>query len=294
MRPAWPWSSPDTATSATDRRGRCGSSSGAVSEGKLRIADREWGVKAPGVLLGVNIDHVATLRQARYALLPDSPNAEPSPLQAAMDAREGGADSITIHVRGDRRHMQDRDAFEIRDGCPLPLNLEIGVTEEMTALALRLKPEFVCLVPESREEVTTEGGLDVFARLDEVTDCVARLRDSGIRVSIFVDPDVSQVEASGEAGAEMVELHTGCFANALGDERSAEVERLIDAARCGAGMELQVNAGHGINYDNVSALFEVPHLAELNIGHTIVSRAMKVGMAGAVREMKAAMAGYPG
>ena len=246
------------------------------------------------MLLGVNIDHVATLRQARYALLPDSPNAEPSPVQAALDARDAGADSITIHVRGDRRHMQDRDAFELRGKCDLPLNLEMGVTDEMLALALQLKPEFVCLVPESREEVTTEGGLDVLSRLEEVKACVDRLRDAGIRVSLFIDPDVGQVEASAETGGEMVELHTGCFANAVGEDQRAEIERLIDAARCGAGMELQVNAGHGINYDNVSALFEVPHLAELNIGHSIVSRAMRVGMQTAVREMKAAMADYPG
>lgn len=215
-------------------------------------------------------------------------------MQAALDAREAGADSITIHVRGDRRHMQDRDAFELREKCPLPLNLEMGVTGAMLELALKVKPEFVCLVPENREEVTTEGGLDVLSRLDEVKDCVDQLKDAGIRVSLFIDPDVGQVEASAEAGGEMIELHTGCFANAVGDERADEVERLIDAARCGAGMELQVNAGHGINYENVSALFEVPHLAELNIGHAIVSRAMRIGMAEAVREMKAAMAGYPG
>lgn len=246
------------------------------------------------MLLGVNIDHVATLREARYSLLPDSPNAEPSPLQAALDAAEGGADSITIHVRGDRRHMQDRDAFEIRQKSKLPLNLEMGVTEEMLKLALELKPEFVCLVPEKREEVTTEGGLDVVSRQDEVSSCVGALHAAGIRVSLFIDPDLPQIEASAATGAEMVELHTGCFANALDKEREMEIERLIEAARCGAGMDLQVNAGHGINYRNVSALFEVPHLAELNIGHTIVSRAMRVGLCAAVREMKEAMAGYPG
>ena len=246
------------------------------------------------MLLGVNIDHVATLRQARYALLPDSPNAEPSPLQAALDARDGGADSITIHVRGDRRHMQDRDAFEIREKCPLPLNLEMGVTDEMLRLALAVKPDFVCLVPEKREEVTTEGGLDVAGRVEEVKACVARLRATGIRVSLFIDPDLHQVELSAETGAEMIELHTGCFANALGDERDAEVGRLIEAARMGAGLDLQVNAGHGINYDNLRSLFAVPHLAELNIGHTIVSRAVRVGFKEAVREMKEAMSSYPG
>jgi len=246
------------------------------------------------LLLGVNIDHVATLRQARYALLPESPNAEPSPLRAALDARDGGADSITIHVRGDRRHMQDRDAFEIRDRCPLPLNLEMGVTPGMLRFALEVGPDFVCLVPESREEVTTEGGLDVVARLDEVSRCVASLREAGIKVSLFIDPDVAQVEASAAAGGQIVELHTGCFANATGGELEAEVDRLCGAARAAAGMDLQVNAGHGINYGNLTRLFEVPHLVELNIGHSIVSRAMRVGMATAVREMREAMSGYPG
>lgn len=245
------------------------------------------------LLLGVNIDHVATLRQARYALLPDSPNAEPSPLQAALDAQAGGADSITIHVRADRRHMQDRDAFEVRAGCEMPLNLEMGVTAEMLGLALKLKPEFVCLVPETREEVTTEGGLDVAGRMEEVRRCVGSLRDAGIRVSLFIDPDGHQVEAAGEVGAEMVELHTGCFAIAVAGGVEAEVNRLIEAARMAAGMDLQVNAGHGINYLNLSRLFAVPFLAELNIGHSIVARAMRVGMEQAVREMKEEMALYP-
>ena len=246
-----------------------------------------------GLLLGVNIDHVATLRQARYALLPDSPNAEPSPLQAALDAMAGGADSITIHVRADRRHMQDRDAFEVRAGCPLPLNLEMGVTAEMLALALELKPEFVCLVPETREEVTTEGGLDVAGRIGEVRRCVGELRDAGIRVSLFIDPDGHQVEAAAAVAAEMVELHTGCFANAAADDVEAEVTRLVESARMAAGMDLQVNAGHGISYTNLSRLFAVPFLAELNIGHSIVSRAMRVGMEAAVGEMRDLMALYP-
>lgn len=240
------------------------------------------------------MDHVATLRQARYALLPDSPNAEPSPLQGALDARDGGADSITIHVRADRRHMQDRDAFEIRENCPLPLNLEMGVTGRMLELALEVRPDFVCLVPENRKEVTTEGGLDVVGRFEESKRCVETLREAGIRVSMFIDPELSQVRASAETGAEMVELHTGNFANAAGGERRPEIERLTEAARAGVGMGLQVNAGHGINYGNLGDLFEVPHLAELNIGHAIVSRAMRVGMTAAVREMKEAMAGYRG
>ena len=245
------------------------------------------------MLLGVNIDHVATLRQARYALLPDSPNAEPSPLQAALDAQAGGADSITIHVRADRRHMQDRDAFEIRKGCPLPLNLEMGVTAEMTALALQLKPEFACLVPETREEVTTEGGLDVAGRLAEVKACVTTLQENGIRVSLFIDPDLHQIEAAAASGAEMVELHTGCFANATGAALEDEISRLRKGAIAGHAAGIQVNAGHGINYLNLRLLDAVPHLTELNIGHSIVSRAMRVGFTRAVAEMKALMADYP-
>lgn len=245
------------------------------------------------MLLGVNIDHVATLRQARYALLPGSPNAEPSPMDAALDAQAGGADSITIHVRGDRRHMQESDAFEIRKKCTLPLNFEMGITEEMLAMAFKLKPEFVCLVPETREEVTTEGGLDVAARLEEVIACNASLRAAGIKVSLFIDPDLAQIEAAAQVGAEMIELHTGCFANARGAAAETEVSRLITAAQAGHAAGLQVNAGHGINYANVFRLFAVPYLAELNIGHTIVSRAMRIGLIEAVKEMKESMAEYP-
>lgn len=245
------------------------------------------------LLLGVNIDHVATLRQARYALTPDSPNAEPSPLDAGHDALAGGADSLTIHVRGDRRHMQDADAIRIRAEVPLPLNLEMGVTEEMIGMALKLKPAFACLVPESREEITTEGGLDVCAGYDKTRIAVARLQDAGIKVSLFIDPEIKQVEAAAETCAEMIELHTGCFANAAGDTLETELQRLIAAAGAGHAAGLQVNAGHGINYQNITRLWVVSHLAELNIGHTIVSRAMRVGMTAAVREMKSLMATYP-
>jgi len=213
------------------------------------------------MLLGVNIDHVATLRQARYALLPDSPNAEPSVLDAADDAVAGGADSITIHVRGDRRHMQDRDAFALREKIPVPLNLELGVTAEMVALALEIHPDFACLVPEKREEVTTEGGLDVAARQTEVAGATARLRDAGVKVSLFIDPDAPQVEAAARTGAEMIELHTGAFANAFGAERDREIVRLISAARTAHALGLQVNAGHGLNYTNLPEIFAVPHLA---------------------------------
>lgn len=246
------------------------------------------------LLLGVNIDHVATLRQARYARTPDSPNAEPSPLVAGQDSLAGGADSLTIHVRGDRRHMQDADAVRIRAEVPLPLNLEMGVTDEMIGLALKLKPDFACLVPESREEITTEGGLDVRAGFDKVRMAVARLQDAGIKVSLFIDPDAAQVNAAAETCAEMIELHTGCFANASGSAVEIELQRLIAAARTGHVAGLQVNAGHGINYQNITRLWVVPHLAELNIGHSIVSRAMRVGMTTAVREMKFLMGTYPG
>ncbi|MFC4993946.1 pyridoxine 5'-phosphate synthase [Rubritalea tangerina] len=246
------------------------------------------------LLLGVNIDHVATLRQARYALLPDSPNAEPSPVDVVADAKSGGADSITIHVRVDRRHMQDADAFAVREHCDIPINLEMGNTEEMLELALKLQPEFVCLVPETREEVTTEGGLDVAGLFDSLKPTVEKLQAAGIKISMFIDPDQEQVEASAKIGAEMVELHTGCFANAFGEERRGEVQRLCDASVYGHQLGLQVNAGHGINYTNIVDLYDVPHFKEFNIGHSIVARSIKVGFQQAVAEMVELMKGYRG
>lgn len=246
------------------------------------------------LLLGVNLDHVATVRQARYAGSLDSHNAEPCPIAAGHDALAGGADSLTIHVRGDRRHMQEADAFRLRSEVALPLNFEMGVTEEMLGIALKLKPDYACLVPESRLELTTEGGLNVLGGFDKIRMVVARLQDAGIKVSLFVDPDLNQIEAAGETCAEIIELHTGCFANATGDAVETELQRLIEAAKEGHAAALQVNAGHGINYSNITRLYEVPHLKELNIGHTIVSRAMRVGMTAAVREMKDLMAKYPG
>lgn len=246
------------------------------------------------LLLGVNIDHVATLRQARYRGLEDSFNAEPCPVEAAKAALRAGADSITIHVRGDRRHMQDADALRVREAIDAPLNLELGNTEEMLDLALRVKPEFACLVPETREEVTTEGGLDVAGLFDSLKPTVARLQEAGIRVSMFIDPELCQIEASAKIGAEMVELHTGAFANAEGDAKTREVERLREAAVAGKAAGLQVNAGHGINYANIRELDAVPHLAEYNIGHSIVARSVMVGFETAVREMKALMQDYPG
>jgi pyridoxine 5-phosphate synthase len=244
------------------------------------------------LLLGVNIDHIATLRQARYAKEPDAPNAEPCPVVAGHDALAGGADSLTIHVRGDRRHMQDADAFRIRSEVKTPLNLEMGVTEEMLGLALKLMPEFVCLVPENRMEITTEGGLDLLANFDKTRSVIARLQDAGIRVSLFIDPDLQQVAAAAEARADMIELHTGAFANATGDAVQTELDRLIVAAKAGHP-SLQVNAGHGINYANIRQILTIPHLAELNIGHSIIARATRVGLTAAVQEMKALMTNYP-
>jgi pyridoxine 5-phosphate synthase len=241
------------------------------------------------MLLGVNIDHVATLRQARYARMLYSPQAEPSVREAAWDAREGGADSLTIHVRGDRRHMQVEDALRLRAEIPLPMNLEMGVTDEMVSLALQVCPRDVCLVPETREEITTEGGLDVVGGFERVGAALKTLQAAGIRVSLFIDPDEAQVQAAGMLRAEMIELHTGCFANVAEDFVEGELARLTRAAEQGASLGLQVNAGHGINYHNITRILEIPHLHELNIGHSIVSRALRVGMARAVAEMKAAM-----
>lgn len=243
--------------------------------------------------LGVNIDHVATLRQARYAGAERLPiEAEPSVLSAAKAAWEGGADSITLHVREDRRHMQDADAFAVRQEIPLPLNLEMGATPAMLEVALRLKPDFVCLVPERRQEVTTEGGLDVAGRAAELRELVSALMANGSRVSMFIDPTPAQVEASAAVGAPMVELHTGCFANTVGAEQQAEVQRLCAAAERAHALGLEVHAGHGIRISTLAALNQVPHLTELNIGHTIIARAVFIGLTAAVREMKTAIHSY--
>lgn len=242
------------------------------------------------MLLGVNIDHIATLRQARYATMLDSFNVEPSVLEAASAAQKGGADSITLHVRGDRRHMQDRDALLIRDSVELPLNLEMGNTPEMVNFALSLKPDYICVVPEKREEITTEGGLDAVFYEKDLAPTIAKMADKGILVSLFIDPDLAQVEAAARLGAPMIELHTGCFANHDGEERDVELSRLKHAAELAHSLGILVNAGHGINYQNLDQLLDgVPYLHELNIGHTIVSRALFVGMEQAVREMRHAI-----
>jgi pyridoxine 5-phosphate synthase len=242
--------------------------------------------------LGVNIDHVATLRQARYATMLDSHNVEPSVLEAAQAALAGGADSITLHVREDRRHMQDEDARAVRREIPLPLNLEMGATPAMLDFALSLKPDFVCLVPERREEITTEGGLSVAGHEAELQPLVAALQANGTKVSMFIDPSPEQVRASAAIGATMIELHTGRFANTLGEERAAETARLAAAATLGHELGLEVHAGHGIQIANLAELNAVPYLTELNIGHTIIARAIFTGLTAAVREMKEAIDSY--
>jgi len=246
------------------------------------------------LLLGVNIDHVATLRQVRHAQNPNASVAEPSPIDAAVDSIAGGADSITIHVRGDRRHMQEEDAYAIKEEISAPLNFEMGNTQEMMDIAMKLQPAFVCLVPETREEVTTEGGLDVAGLYASLEPTVKQLQAAGIQVSMFIDPEEEQVEASARIGAEMIELHTGCFANAENPAmRKSEIGRLKVAAEKGNALGIQVNAGHGINYENIAELHEVPHLVELNIGHTIVARSTRIGMEKAVAEMRTLMNNFP-
>lgn len=239
--------------------------------------------------LGVNIDHVATLRQARYAGTPGAHNVEPSILEAAHCCEEAGAAGITVHLRADRRHIQDADVERLRQSIHTKLNLEMGNTAEILAIALRIKPEDVCLVPENRQEITTEGGLDAVATYEKLVPTVSQLRAAGIRVSLFIEPANDQIDAAAGLKAEMVELHTGAFANATGAAQQKELERLRAAAVYAHERGLQVNAGHGINYTNIELIRTLPHLAELNIGHSIVSRAVFVGLARAVREMLALM-----
>ena len=239
--------------------------------------------------LGVNIDHVVTLRQARYVGDIDAHNAEPDVLAAAAVCEKAGAQGITIHLRGDRRHIQDADVFRLREKLATKMNLEMGNSAEILEIALRVKPDDVCLVPENRQEVTTEGGLDVVGQFDALRPTVDKLRAGGIRVSMFIEPSAEQITASHLMGAEMVELHTGAFANAQGDAQTAELARICEAAEFAHSLGLQVNAGHGINYTNIALIRTVPHLVELNIGHSIVCRAVFTGLDAAVREMIALM-----
>ena len=246
------------------------------------------------ILLGVNIDHCATLRQARYrdAGATTGGPIEPDPVTFALFAERAGADGITVHLREDRRHIQERDVWRLREGIGTRLNLEMACTPAMTELALKLKPEFVCLVPENRQEVTTEGGLDVVGNRDRVRDCVEAMNAAGIRASLFIDPDEPQIELSAKLGAPYVELHTGAYAQACyTPRRAAEFQRLRLGAVRAHDLGLIVNAGHGINYMNIAEVRTLPHLHELNIGHSIVSRAVFTGVEEAVREMKARIRG---
>jgi len=231
------------------------------------------------VLLGVNIDHVATVRQARGT-------DYPSVIEAAELAESAGADSITVHLREDRRHIQDEDVRMLCVNTRTRINLEMAVTDEMMEIALLRKPADVCLVPEKREELTTEGGLNVVANRPAVAEAVARLSDAGIRTSLFIDPDPEQLETAAQVGAPVVELHTGTYADAVGAAQASELNRLREASVFGHGLGLQINAGHGLHLGNTQDIVRLPHMVELNIGHSIIARAIFVGLREAVREMK--------
>ena len=238
--------------------------------------------EANPIHLGVNIDHVATLRQARGTRYP-------RPAEAAHIAERAGADSITVHLREDRRHIQDHDLDAIKEIMRTHLNLEMAVTDEMLAIAARIRPSDCCLVPEKREELTTEGGLDVASQPDRIRSACEQLADSDIRVSLFIDPDMEQLDAALAVGAPVVELHTGSYADADGDQQQAELQRIREAARYGNERGLVINAGHGLHYKNVQAIAAIEQIVELNIGHAIVARAVFEGMARAVSEMKRLM-----
>jgi pyridoxine 5-phosphate synthase len=243
--------------------------------------------------LGVNIDHVATVREARYRGLA---HGEPCPAEAALASEAAGAHGITAHLREDRRHIQDRDVWRLREVITTRLNLEMANAPEIIAIALKLKPDIVCLVPERRQEVTTEGGLDVVGNEVALTETRKRMNDAGVAVSLFIAPDEKQVEASARTGSQFVELHTGQFAEHFTNpvKSESELTRLIVAAKQAHALGLQVNAGHGLNYVNLPRLHRVPHLVELNIGHSIVSRAITTGFATAVKDMLALLQNYPG
>jgi pyridoxine 5-phosphate synthase len=230
------------------------------------------------LLLGVNIDHVATIRQARGAFYP-------SVLEAARVAENAGADAITVHLREDRRHIQDQEVVDLCRQVQTRVNLEMAVTDEMLAIAEINRPADVCLVPEKREELTTEGGLDVLAHYDAVKYACKRLGEAGIRVSLFIDPDLEQLDAAVACGAPVVELHTGSYADAGQDDIAVELQRIVRAAEHGDSIGLQVNAGHGLHYENVRPIVQIPQLVELNIGHSIVAKALFTGLEKAVKDM---------
>ncbi|MFH0985313.1 MAG: pyridoxine 5'-phosphate synthase [Candidatus Omnitrophota bacterium] len=229
--------------------------------------------------LGINIDHVATLRQARLG-------EEPAVLEAALEAEQGGADSITVHLREDRRHIQDADVFELMEKIYVPLNLEMSVSPEILKIALQVAPEKVCLVPEKRKELTTEGGLDLFSKKGPLLRTIDALSGKKVEVSLFIDPVEVQVREAARLGAYAIEIHTGSYANAAGKKQDKELFRIREAARLGRSLGLHVHAGHGLNYENIFPLLAVPEITEFNIGHSIVSRAVFVGLARAVQEMK--------
>ncbi|WP_017347806.1 pyridoxine 5'-phosphate synthase [Pantoea sp. A4] len=232
------------------------------------------------LLLGINIDHIATVRNARGTSYPD-------PVQAAFISEQAGADGITVHLREDRRHITDRDVRILRDTIQTRMNLEMAVTDEMIAIACEIKPQFVCLVPEKREEVTTEGGLDVAGQQEKINAAVQQLSRAGILVSLFIDAEERQIEAAVTSGAPYIEIHTGAYAEAAeGLERDAELARIRHAATFAASRGLKVNAGHGLTYHNVLPIAALPEMHELNIGHAIIGRAVFSGLAEAVKEMK--------
>jgi pyridoxine 5-phosphate synthase len=234
------------------------------------------------IRLGINIDHVATVRQARRAQYPD-------PVHAALLAEQAGADSITVHLREDRRHIQDRDVRSMRPLLQTRMNLEMAVTEPMLSLACELRPADCCLVPERREEVTTEGGLDVAAQIPRLQEAAQRLAAAGVRLSLFIDPEPRQVEAAARIGAPAIELHTGAYADSSGAAQAAQLSRLLSSAQLGARLGLAVHAGHGLHYHNVQPVAAIREIIELNIGHAIVARAIFTGLPAAVRDMKALM-----
>jgi pyridoxine 5-phosphate synthase len=236
------------------------------------------------IFLGINIDHVATVRQARRAPYPD-------PVHAALLAEQAGADNITLHLREDRRHIQDRDVRALRPLLLTRMNLEMGLTDEMVRIALDVRPQDCCLVPEKRQEITTEGGLDVAADVERVAAGVRELAAAGIRVALFVAPDLAQIDASKRSGAQVVELHTGTYAEASGSAQARELDRLSSAAKRAASLGLEVHAGHGLTYHNVAPIAAIREIVELNIGHCIIARAIFTGLDAAVRDMRALMIG---
>ena len=239
-------------------------------------------MNSTSILLGVNIDHIATLRQARGTRYPD-------PVKAAMDVEQAGADSITLHLREDRRHIQERDVNIIKDVLQTRMNLEMAVTESMLAIAETVRPADCCLVPEKREELTTEGGLDVASQISKIADANQRLAEAGVRVSLFIDADKAQIEAAVETKAPVIEIHTGHYADYEGQQQQREFERIREGVLYAKSLGLHVNAGHGLHYHNVQPIAAMSDIEELNIGHAIIAQALFVGLPAAVKEMKALM-----